>query len=512
MAVHFIASHFNLPGFLRIRNQKKLLLAAIAGFLAIASWAVSSPPGSSPDENFHLGSIWCGTDFHDNGCSPLTASSNNHTVEVKTPHVMDVCFIFYPDQSAQCKWDERSKSTTLMANNGLYPQGEYKLLNSLVTNNPYHSVVGMRLLNSLIFILLFILAIRLSTGFGKLAAFISVLLTLIPLGIFIIPSVNPSGWAFTAAATNWVFLKNILDNPSKSQTYKIVNFSLFLATILMAMSSRWDVMTYIVMSTFAILISNFKKIKKVEKFYLISIGAIILWLAYLGLFSRLTSGSSNLTGLGGGNSDLSFSFLLRNSLENFMNLYAGSTGYVWGIGWLDTHIPELVSIFGLLCWGIWISRLLPQKNIRSYFSTLFTLLALIVIPIYVLVSEKLLVGQQVQPRYLLPLLPIFFGITIYNASESNFTIANLKSSTYLTSILLGITNFLSLHTNLRRYLTGLDVTDFNLNHNVEWWWNTGISPNAVLVIGSISFLVFALLIGSYVLDELSMDSADFAAE
>jgi hypothetical protein len=59
-------------------------------------------------------------------------------------------------------------------------------------------------------------------------------------------------------------------------------------------------------------------------------------------------------------------------------------------------------------------------------------------------------------------------------------------------------NAISLHTNLRRYLTGLDENQVSLNFEIEWWWVQRPSPDAVLwlspnyvwLAGSLAFGLF----------------------
>ena len=43
--------------------HRRLVVATLVGvtmFVTGATWALSSPAGSSPDDDFHLPSIWCG--------------------------------------------------------------------------------------------------------------------------------------------------------------------------------------------------------------------------------------------------------------------------------------------------------------------------------------------------------------------------------------------------------------------------------------------------------------------
>jgi hypothetical protein len=42
---------------------------------------------------------------------------------------------------------------------------------------------------------------------------------------------------------------------------------------------------------------------------------------------------------------------------------------------------------------------------------------------------------------------------------------------------------------MRRYITGSDVVDWNLNKNIEWWWSFMPTPMISWAIGSLGFAV-----------------------
>ena len=44
---------------MRLRKILPIALAAISAFVALSAWAFASPPGSAPDDDFHLPAIWC---------------------------------------------------------------------------------------------------------------------------------------------------------------------------------------------------------------------------------------------------------------------------------------------------------------------------------------------------------------------------------------------------------------------------------------------------------------------
>ena len=82
--------------------------AVVGGILLILmlltglGWAVSSPLESSPDEDYHLGSIWCPRPA-DEYCQ--TSVVNGESV-VRVPLAVSddsmMCYIFHPSISAKC--------------------------------------------------------------------------------------------------------------------------------------------------------------------------------------------------------------------------------------------------------------------------------------------------------------------------------------------------------------------------------------------------------------------------
>jgi hypothetical protein len=77
-----------------------------------------------------------------------------------------------------------------------------------------------------------------------------------------------------------------------------------------------------------------------------------------------------------------------------------------------------------------------------------------------------------------------------------------RGQVWLIGFGLVVTNSISLHTNLRRYLTGLDVGQINLNRDIEWWWFKApadggwfvLSPNSLWLFGTLTFALFLLAI------------------
>jgi hypothetical protein len=114
-----------------------------------------------------------------------------------------------------------------------------------------------------------------------------------------------------------------------------------------------------------------------------------------------------------------------------------------------------------------------------------SLLALIVVPMVVLTQNGQPVGGLVQPRYLLPLIGLLVTVSLWRKMASGPILSNAQL--LFTALGLVVANMLALHSNLRRYLTGIDYWGLSLTSQVEWWWaDFALSPNHVWFIGSTS--------------------------
>lgn len=62
---------------------------------------------------------------------------------------------------------------------------------------------------------------------------------------------------------------------------------------------------------------------------------------------------------------------------------------------------------------------------------------------------------------------------------------------------LTVANSLALHTNIRRYVTGIDTGGVNLDEKVEWWWALPIGPMWVWALGTIAFALTLGLLANW---------------
>jgi hypothetical protein len=496
-----------------ILSSKRLLisglLASSALIISLVSWTLSSPPGSSPDENFHVGSIWCADGEKDGRCEYVDYSREEIVNRVEVPHVMDTCFIFYSAQSGDCSWDSKSVKPELVANsNGQYPNLYYQTMNVLVSEHTQVSALLMRLFNSSLASFLVLATIMLSGTRTRGAGLIGFLATLIPLAIFLVPSLNPSSWAYLGLAFAWVFQMNAMTDHESSLFKVRSNWALFIFCTALAMGSRWDAMLYSCLSILVVTFLASKDLARIDKDKLLIPGIVFL-IGVAFLINHYKPSAVQGAGVFGNPGSITADWDERDrnlyNLINLVELPAGVFGLEWGIGWLDTPLPKIVALIGISVYMYFLIQSLPYRNNGSYF--VFALLVLVIVAIlfYYLWGSRIIVGEVVQPRYILPMIPLLVGISLWSSRLPSPLSLDVWARSVLLGLLISVTHAMSLWTNIRRYTLGLEPNQgFSLSNPdtpIEWWWRWAPSPNFVFFTGTIAFAVFTFavlrLVSSY---------------
>jgi hypothetical protein len=299
---------------------------------------------------------------------------------------------------------------------------------------------------------------------------------MVPLGIFLIPSVNPSSWALTSAGLLWISLVGYFESSGWRKTGL---GSLAVITAFMGGGARSDSAAYSILSVgvAVILTVNWSSFRYWLS-ALLPLGIVILstFLYFSGSQSRSPLGQGDITG---NPATLAF----RNLLE-VPWLWAGALG-TDGLGWRDTAMPASVWVIGLLCFGALTFSGLRAMNIRKGLILGGISVMLVVLPVAILVSIRALVGPWLQPRYLLPLIVILAGVALFQVGSHR--IALTRTQWAVLGIGLTAVQSAALHENIRRYVTGNDVYGWNLSANVEWWWGLPFGPMALWLAVSLLF-------------------------
>lgn len=453
-------------------------------FVTLAAWAFSSTVGSSPDDDFHLASIWCGLGLREGLCEE---SGNPATRLVPAALVDATCFIRDSAISGAC-WDpgrEGLTEATWMNAIGLYPPVFYAAMSVFVGPDIQTSVLMMRLFNAALAVGFLTTVFFALPRQARPALIVSTLVATVPLGLFILASTNPSSWALVSAATVWICLYGAFTTVGRR---RVVLCGLAVAGALLGAGARGDAAAFAV---FAVAIAFTLGAGRGRALLLPGIAAAVI--AVSSGVSYLTTGQGSLasTGLDLGESEPLASADHISNLLGIPGLWLGAFGTA-PLGWLDTSLPALVPVlaFGAYCAALSIG--IRAVSRRRGVALALTVLALWVAPFILLAQSGYFVASNlVQPRYILPLLIILLSLSALTArAEVEWSLPRVV----VIGSALSIAASVSLHINIRRYTTGADQPSIDPGAAAEWWWPIAPSPMLVWVIGSLAFaLVFALL-------------------
>jgi len=455
------------------------VLGVVALVLALGGWTLASPVGSSPDDDYHLGSIWCAHGIEPGRCEPGSVATTRMVPEAV---YVAACYRFENTWSADCQVLRGVGMVETNRGNWLsndYPPVYYWFHGLFATDDVTGAALFMRLLNVLIFVGL-VAAVYVLVPAGLRVALVGgALITAVPLSIFLVSSNNPSGWAILSALTLPVALLGYLTTSGRRRYWL---GALAALALLVGAGARADSATYALVAIGVALVLAVRRGQGRREWYPLILPAVMFVAAVVAFFSVGQSAS-----LDGSNSPtaepLTLGRLLRTATE-VPTLWPGALGE-WELGWIDTPVPGTVWVAS---WSVFVAVLvlaLTRVSVRTGIAVGLVALAAFVVPTYFLVAHGVPVGVGVQPRYLLPLLAMLAVVAMVRLDGAPFRLTT--GQRWFVASALIIANSLALHVNIRRYVTGIDEWSVNLNRDIEWWWSIPISPMALWVAGSLAF-------------------------
>jgi hypothetical protein len=455
---------------------KTAFLVGALSFCISASWAIASPPGSSPDEDAHLTTAWCMSKYGMSDCLevPLRVVESGK------------CFFLDADNLPTC--ENVIKKSEVTPERLLTKNIYYKVLGYFVNQDDIDlSIIKMRMINALLSSIVLMIVILLSTKNVSNATIMGWLIVNVPLGFFIISSINSSSWPYIFTSALFPLLYNIF----KKDLWSIhVIFKFFFIMILFYISSqvRVDVLLFLViyLVTFIpILFSSDFNEKRTLKFLknkkILSGFSFILSIFLL----KETWNRSR---------QVEFRQYEISDWENFTRLPSIITGIFgsWGLGSLEVRMPSITFIIAITVVLSIIFLSFKYANSSEIQALVNLIIFAFAIPFFVLVRSNLRVGEWVQPRYI---LPIFYGIIMLSLLILLRHLNRHNIYTLIvTSFLITLAYAFAFYTTLRRYTIGLSAYDFNLVNESSWWWSFVYVPSPLVVfLFSVTsyFLLFA---------------------
>ena len=464
-----------------------MLVAPLLVFTALAAWALSSPVGASPDDDFHLTSIWCAT-----GDSQYCAPSGDEGTRLVPPAVANpACFAYDAEESAACQdridFSAGATEETERGNfAGGYPVVYYGTMSIFVGPDVHASVLVMRLVNIALFVGIGVALYLLLPVNRRQILVWQWALTTVPLGLFSLASNNPSSWAIMGIGYGWLALLGFYESHGRR---RIALGALYLLGAVMASGSRSDATVLFILATFAAVLLS---AHRTRRFWFSSVLPLMGFAVCALLFRASRSAEAVTSGVG---DQLGLGAILQRvayNLTEVPSIWTGIFGQSWGLGWLDTSMPAVVWMSGLAAVigaGFVAAR---ASSLRKSFVVTLGATALALIPVVLLVLAGKDVGDDYQPRYLLPLIVVFIGAVFFTEGAQQVRLSRVQ--TWIIVVALSGAQFIALYLNTRRYVTGIDALSPSLDAGREWWWPLIITPNIAWIVGSLCFFVALALV------------------
>lgn len=484
----------------RVRNLLRRLrwihLAPVLAFAALSAWAFASPIGAAPDDDYHVISVWCA----DGGSAECEPGDTADSRSVDAGFGALTCFVRGGQYSAECQleaWDTEGRYDTDRGNFvGEYPPVYYAVMHVFAGSDIQASAIAMRLVNAALFVGLTTALFVLLPITRRRTLLWGWLIATIPLGVFLIPSNNPSGWAITGVGTAFLALLGWFETEGRRRW---VLGALYVVGVLMAAGSRGDAGVYVIgASITASIIAAARTREWMLRAILPVVGIIIAIVFFvnagqsgvgaIGFTNGFTEpGGSSGDGLmdGATAAPLTGLALVAYNLLMLPDLWTGIWG-TWALGWFDTGLPSIVPWAAVAAFIVVAFAGLGRLDWRKAISVLGVLVVLVALPVYVLSIGGMKVGEALQPRYLLPLILLLslLLVTMPPGRDLRFT----RVQTFAVLGALALANLVSLQVNIRRYVTGADQQGFNLDAGAEWWWpGFPFGPIWIWILGALSF-------------------------
>ena len=474
------------------------------GILAVAvGWIFASPPGASPDDDYHLVSTWCPRPIESTGCDTTTIDGDLYVLApVTTSHAQ--CEAFSPDKSHKCikKYSDDTMAPSYRYNDGQYPYGFYQFHHLFAGHSVEHSVWIMRSINVGIAMALIGAVCALSTREVRRATALAALIAWTPMGLYFIASNNPSSWAITGVFTYGAALYGAL-NAQGWRRWTLLGVATLAS--LLCYGSRGDAAFYVFVASLGILILAAHRRHLPE----IGIAAV---LSAIGIWCMLGSGQSGQ--IARSEASVTLSDRIEVAIMNIRYLpeyFAGFIGLNSGPGWRDTPLPGYTTILGLLVLGAVLFYGARTMSLRKALAAFMVFGAMAGIPLLIATPTAFPNLGGYHSRYALPLLGTWLLIWLSCAvKKSSMT----RGQIVMFVFFLSVVDAVAMHTTIARYVRGLLeirhigwIAPGNLNGDIQCWWaDMPLSPMAQWRLASLRYAL-ALASAIYLLRNRQVEAS-----
>lgn len=500
------------------RSRFAAFALAASFVVVLGGWLLAAPPGASPDDAYHLASIWCAEGFKEDRCLEDPGAPDMSRVRIPFSTGQLLCFQHDGQKSAACAVEEQRSDflrfTTVNSSNirGERPTLYYRAMHQYIGESFSGTMARIRVSNLMTVALMFGLTAAIAVPNVRRAFLLASLIASVPLGLFLMTSLNTTAWGLAGLATLWANGLTAIGHPKRIN--RMFGALLFVAGAVLALGSRSEATVHVgvTLTLLAVLWPSFRPLAAdaVSRGFtqrLLQRRSAAIAAAVLAIATSLTAlvvlaprsarlgdvVSSVLRGYGRLEARGLDSPILSIAFE-VPSLWTGALGHIWGLGALDTPIPMLAtlplagSFVALLTLG------LQNASRPRAGAALLAAGALFFFPLFALLQGGRLVYEELQPRQFMALLFVLLGIALIRTpGEARFFInAGMRLVIFLA---VSVGHSVALLVTMRRHITGL--TEFryvSFSSEIEWWWASAPPPNVVWAIASLAFAIALALI------------------
>jgi hypothetical protein len=493
-----------------IRRRAVTAGLVAAAVITLTAWLYASPPGSSPDDGYHLGSIWCAAGFQPDRC-------------LEAIGVGDPDFALAPAVLSElpCVGGDGRQPATCV--NGVYERLEgqfrpipanitgsraslyYRVANLLVSDDHAAAIARIRVMNAAVVLLMISLTAALAAPDVRRALLGTWLVASLPLGLFLATSLNSTAWGLAGLGTLWA--NGLTTLRPGSWWRRGLAGGLAVIGAGMALGSRTEAAAHLAVILIALIALastdvrqgpgwlRWSRRRALRSAIAATVGIVaITFAARFAAFSYLLSATSGL--------ERGWERLVARGISNPIltlaaetpQLWTGALG-TWSLGWLDTNLPSSVSVATTVSFATLVAFGLAGASRGRSAGAVVVLAGLLILPVVSLLASGLIVLEQLQPRHYLPLLYVLLGLALVRSPGQSALHLGRGARIAIASA-LSVGHSVALTININRYTRGL--TEFlyiDTNREVEWWWGgLAPSPGSVWLIGSLGFALGAFLV------------------
>ena len=475
-------------------SGKTILRIAVALLATMVCWSLSNPPGSTPDEFFTIGTIWCASGLDEDNCIEMYPPGTKQQI---ASALIDLnpssCIMSIANDIAECTYEPG----IYVRSTGGYPVWYYKFMNLFVPLPNSLDVLTMRIFNSLLATTIFAMQLMTLIRKNRIAYLTSISLTMFPMGIFLLTSIHASGWALTSVANGWLFLLTATDKQNSKKSNQHLAWLGWSLCLVLALASRYEAILYFLVSNMIALFAT-RRLKHLFSWKILTTALIF---STLGGYVLLRFNDISKWALRFpikpdpgriDNSQWITHWLLHTIAIPVEVLGTGL------IGQRPLRIPDIVWIVGIACLG----SALIFSFIKTSVIQLITFCGSLLMLFFIIMSLN---GRQerdffnLSGRYILPLVPFIVGLCVY-LSKSPVQLMELRRLRILVITLLSITHTIALHSVVETYVDGQSYAFLPITVGETGWWWIGLplGPNFIVLLGSLCFAKFLTLLWSTV--------------